>query len=167
MRQQCVAHHFKVKWSKFKVTRIVRCFCCVRFVAACYLTDLLEVWLKYNPLLSQKPRSNKVQGHTGRWRFFRVCSVVPIYPNHMWHKYNPWGDDVSHTIAWTKGQISRSRCSFGIFALFTSWLHAYLPDSFHMDQKYNPWPWGDKWHASFPGPNVKGQEHMNTHSSFI
>ena len=53
MRQQCVAHHFKVKWSKFKVTWIVRCFCCVRFVAACYLTDLL----KYNPLLGQKPRS--------------------------------------------------------------------------------------------------------------
>ena len=31
---------------------------------------------------------------------------------HMWHKYNPWGDNVSHIISWPIGQRSRSHRSF-------------------------------------------------------
>ena len=31
---------------------------------------------------------------------------------HMWHKYNPWGDDVSRTFSRSIGQRSRSRGSF-------------------------------------------------------
>ena len=31
---------------------------------------------------------------------------------HMWHKYNPWGDNVSHKISKSIGQRSRSHRSF-------------------------------------------------------
>ena len=44
---------------------------------------------------------------------------------HMWHIYNTWGDDVSHTIFRMKGQRSRSHGSFKIFTLSPPWLSPY------------------------------------------
>ena len=40
---------------------------------------------------------------------YHVCYVAHFIDYiHLWHKYNPWGDDMLHTISRSVGQMSRS-----------------------------------------------------------
>ena len=42
------------------------------------------------------------------------CDIANFMDIHIWHRYNPWGDDVSHAISRSIGPRSRSHGSFTV-----------------------------------------------------
>ena len=96
--------NFAIKQLKYGTS------CCVCFTA-CKVLD------GFFPFLAQMiTRIRVCVTHNDLWpwhifsRLFNcdVAYLMDLFDIHMWHKYNPWGDDVSHTIPRSIGQRSRS-----------------------------------------------------------
>ena len=147
MRWRCVAHHFRVKKSKAKVTRVVRIFCRVRSVAPS-LFDQFTSYVKHTHTTHEVTMCrSRFPGHRSRshgsFEIFAMSApwLRPYLTHKRWveHTHNPWGDDVAHIIFGSKGQRSRSIGSFEVFTVSAPWLRPYLTYSLHMWYIHSQW----------------------------
>ena len=131
-----VASHFQVNSEssksyglfEVKVIPIVRSFCCVCSVAP-WLCDWFASYVAQIQLISWQCVTHHFQVKrlkfkvTGTFEIFAVpvlwlCAYL-TKSLHMWHKYNPWGKDMSCTFP---GQRPRSLGVFEMFAVSPLWL---------------------------------------------
>ena len=78
------------------------------------------VMMCHAPFLGQMVDS---RDHRGRYHVCDHAHWTALL--HMWHKYNPWGGNVSRTISQSQDQRSRQS--------------ALSVTSLHVGHKYNPW----------------------------
>ena len=173
MRWRCVAHHFRVKRSKAKVTRVVRIFCRVRSVAPS-LFDQFTSYVKHTHTQPMKWRCVahdfrvKGQGHTGRSKFFPCLlrGSVPIWPindgwnTHITHEVTTWRASFLGQKVKDQGQLGRSK--FLLCPLRGSvpiWHIHFICGTYTANEVM-------MYHASFPDQKVKGQDYTG-HSKYL
>ena len=152
----CVLHHFQDKRAKFKITRIIRSFLCVRPLASS-LFDRVTLIMTYIQCMRGWCAARPFQDERSKVKVtLVVISFVDI--QHMsgdvsctifWtkgrrsksHGLKFWlcplrgfvpvlFDGITYTIFRTIGQRSRSHRSFQVFPLSALWLRPYLANNF-------------------------------------
>ena len=98
-------HEFTIKLQKY-VT-----YCCVFYI---------QLWMVFFPYLAQMITSVRrcvlwpwlISSRSFRQDFAIKLLKYDVSCIHIWHKYNPWGDNVLHTISRSIGQRLRTHWSF-------------------------------------------------------
>ena len=124
LRETCTRHSFISwhagdiyvlgPWGKF--TWVIRSFCRIHSVVPRYLIDSLRIWNNKTHEGRCVTLHFKVKGRRSRsnglLEVFAVSAPwLCVYLTdslHMWHKYNPWSNDVSRTTPRPIDQRSRS-----------------------------------------------------------
>ena len=119
----CVAHHFQVKTQGLKghwhffykfIYSVSNVWHCAYLTDSLYSTNTTNEHTMCRTLFADQNVIGQI--HTGRSFYATSVLWLPVYLTgllHIWHNYNPWGDDMSHSISTSKVKGTQ------IFPMFT------------------------------------------------